>query len=296
MRMRIRMRSIAKATIALFLCLACTSADTEITDQQTFNSYWNQGKAEITTYSLSQARYGELREGTAVTIFVTEPWNNRDQVKSDGQGDFQVMKLNLTKNFNTGIYPYSLMTSAFSKADNGQAHKVSTSSQEWCGHSFTQLNRGEDGWNFQQRSYFESEGDESTQIETCLLEDEIWNMIRLMPDSLPQGNIKILPSTMYLRFSHIDVDPQSAYANLSKAGKEWIYYVQYPDLRRTITIKFNSNYPHCISGWQETYLDGFGPNARELTTSASVLQREMLDYWNLNGNADEKWREELGLD
>ena len=34
-----------------------------------FNAYWYAGKAEITSYSLQQARYGELRDGHAVLIF-----------------------------------------------------------------------------------------------------------------------------------------------------------------------------------------------------------------------------------
>ena len=290
------MKTIAKATMALILCLACTSADTGIEEKQTFNSYWNQGKAEITTYKLTQARYGELREGTAVTIFVTEPWNNLAQVKSDRGGDFQVMKVNLTKKFNTGIYPYSMMTSAFSKTDNAEIQKVTTSSQEWCGHTFTQLNRDEDAWNFEQRSYFESEGDENSDVGNCVLEDEIWNLIRLMPDSLPQGEFKMLPSTMYLRLSHIDVEPSKAQGSLSKGTREWTYAIQYPELRRSLSISFSANYPHTISGWEESYRDGYGPNAKELKTSAKYLQRELLDYWNLNGNDDEKWRQELGLD
>lgn len=290
------MKTIAKATLALLLCIACTSANTEIAEQQTFNSYWNQGKAEITTYSLTQARYGELREGKAVTIFVTEPWNDQAQVKSDGQGDYQVMKMNLTKNFITGVYPYSMMTSAFAKAENAETQKVTTSSQEWCGHTYTQLNLVDDSWRFQQRSYFESEGDEDFDLGDCYVEDELFNMIRLLPDSLPQGEFKMLPSTMYLRFSHRDVEPVRATASLTKGSKQWSYSIQYPTLRRRLTINFDANFPHTISGWEESYPDGYGSNAQELTTKASVINRELLDYWNLNGDADEKWREELGLD
>ena len=42
-----------------------------------FAKYWYKGKAEITSYKLQQARYGEMYEGTAVTIFVTEDFSNK---------------------------------------------------------------------------------------------------------------------------------------------------------------------------------------------------------------------------
>ena len=45
--------------------------------------YWYRGEAEITTYDLRQARYGELREGTAVLIQVSEPFLAEKQVKSN---------------------------------------------------------------------------------------------------------------------------------------------------------------------------------------------------------------------
>ncbi len=43
-----------------------------IVDSQDFNDYWYDGKAEITSYKLEQARYGELHEGYVVLVFVTE--------------------------------------------------------------------------------------------------------------------------------------------------------------------------------------------------------------------------------
>lgn len=41
---------------------------------QEFKSYWYSNEAEITSYKLEQARYGEMRDGTAVLIYVTEPF------------------------------------------------------------------------------------------------------------------------------------------------------------------------------------------------------------------------------
>ena len=131
-----------------------------------FKNYWFQGKAEITSYQLKQARYGEIRQGKAVMVFVTEDFSRSKQVKLDqpqkaSSDAVKVMKLNLTKKFKTGVYPYSMMQSVFTPVDLAKSPhslKVTTSSQEWCGHTFTQLNLGSDAYSVQAYSYFESEG------------------------------------------------------------------------------------------------------------------------------------------
>ena len=48
-----------------------------------FKSYWNSGRAEITSYKLEQARYGELHSGYSVLVFVTEDFSKKKQVKLD---------------------------------------------------------------------------------------------------------------------------------------------------------------------------------------------------------------------
>jgi hypothetical protein len=49
---------------------------------QGFKDYWYAGEAEITSYELEQARYGEIRKGHAVLIYVTEEFSTRDTSKS----------------------------------------------------------------------------------------------------------------------------------------------------------------------------------------------------------------------
>lgn len=83
-----------------------------------FGDYWHQGLAEVSGYTLKQARYGEMHEGDAVLVFVTEDISKNKQVKLDdpaaaGDDRLPVLKLNALKRFNTGIYTYSLMQSVF---------------------------------------------------------------------------------------------------------------------------------------------------------------------------------------
>ena len=61
-----------------------------------FKDYWYKGTAEITSYSLQQARYGEMRKGNAVMIFVTEPFLPGLQVKADTNENTNIPVLKLS--------------------------------------------------------------------------------------------------------------------------------------------------------------------------------------------------------
>ena len=266
-----------------------------------FGDYWYQGEAELTSYRLEQARYGEMRHGEAVLIFVTEDFSRKKHVKLDNSADagddkVSVLKLNMTKNFVTGIYPYSMMSSVFTPVQGSgfpRTLKTTTSSQEWCGHTFTQVNLKKGKYHFEMRSYFESEGDQQVELEGVMLEDEIWTIIRLDPDRLPTGALRLIPGTMYQRLSHQPWRVQAARATLEEVDGLARYTVEYEDLDRTLSILFNPEFPHEIEGWEDTYSSGRGGR---LTTRARRNRRMMLDYWNHNGNEDEILREELGLD
>ena len=49
-----------------------------------FWDHWGDGQAEIAGYALTQPRYGQLRNGRAVHISVTEDFTRKTRVKSDG--------------------------------------------------------------------------------------------------------------------------------------------------------------------------------------------------------------------
>lgn len=282
-----------------------------------FGQYWFQGKAELTSYDLMQARYGELHPGTAVLVFVTEDLSRQKQVKLDEPdaapaGDrVPVLKLNFSKQFNTGIYPYSILTSTFTPLDaaaHPQTLKMSTSVQEWCGHIFTQLNLRPGGsYAVSQKSYFESEGDRATSLPPTLLEDELWSRTRLNPNRLPTGALRLLPSVVYCRLQHQPLAAQPATATLGAAPANRhfgfptpvrAYHLRYAaQPARTLSIYFEQAFPHRILGWDETYLDrAGGPDAgRVLTTSAARRRTIQLAYWRTHTTADAGWRDSLGL-
>ncbi len=289
--------------LAVLLGLAPAAAPTDSSaagDQ--FGRYWYQGKAELTRYELNQARYGEIHKGEAVLIFVTEPFRADRQVKlerGDPSKGVTVLKLNSVRKFFTGIYPYSMMTSTFSPVSSGATNprktlKVASSSQEWCGQTFTQLNLRGGRYEGLLRSYFDDEGDRAFDFDAAWLEDEIWTRIRLAPETLPVGPVSVVPGLQYARLWHKDVRPEKAEATLRSEGREKVYTLDYSAIPRKLAIRFEAAFPYRIVSWEETQPGGFDGSPL-LTTKAVATKSLMLDYWKRHGNADAHFRKELGL-
>ena len=239
-----------------------------------FKKYWYAGDAEITSYKLEQARYGEIREGNAVLVYVTEPFLKEKQVKADGNNpnNIPVLKLNSTKNYLTGIYPYSIMSSSFYPVhDNQHAVKVSFSAQEWCGQVYAQLNNKEK-FEITSYSYFESEGDQELELDKTVLENELWNKIRVNPEGLPSGEISVIPSMEFIRLSHKELKAYDASITLSQKGSIITYQIDYPELERTLKINFESNFPHTIESWSDSFKSGFGAKAKTMTSTATKIK------------------------
>lgn len=285
--------------------LAFAKADTETTIatpqppvkersiSQEFKDYWYQGKAEITSYKLDQGRYGEVRPGTAVMIYVTEDFLPKAQVKADRQNpdNIPVMKLNATKKFNTGIYPYSIMSSTFYPVyQETHALKVSQSMQEWCGQQYAQLNNREQ-FEIKSHSYFEGEEDKEYKVAKTHLENEIWTQLRINPEDLPTGSIEIIPDFSYSRLKHIPLKAYTARAS----HEEGSYRLEYPELKRTLVINYSPEFPYIINSWEETFKSGWGPKAKEITTTATKINTIKSAYWGKNDNKDESLRADLGL-
>ncbi len=300
------MKNLLLFPFLLILFQACAQKDdnpsqdkVDLKLNEQFGDYWYQGKAELTSYDLEQIRYGEKRKGEAVLIYVTEDFSKSKQVKLDnpkeaGDDAEKVLKLNFTKKFNTGIYPYSIMTSVFSPVypeHDLHARKITTSVQEWCGHVFMQLNNKRNKYKLLARSYFESEGDVRMNLEKIWLEDELWTLLRLDPNQIPEGEIQLFPSTHYLRLKHKKLKAYNA--NISKIKSDDLneLKIEIPELERELSIFYKNQHPYQIEKWEETYPE----NGEMMTTKATLKERIILDYWNKNSVKDSTYREELKL-
>ncbi|EQA45240.1 hypothetical protein LEP1GSC050_3494 [Leptospira broomii serovar Hurstbridge str. 5399] len=289
--------------LTLHCCHPSKSGYTPLSNAQEFSKYWDSGLAEITTFDLVQARYGNLNHGIATMIYVHEGFSDSKQVKLDFPENspddiVPVLKLNLTKDFLTGVYPYKLMLSIFTpRTELPRSLKEVVSVQEWCGTTYLQLNLDDKDYNLISFSYFETEGDRKSKIVESILEDEIWNRIRLAPEKLPTGKIRILPGLFYIRFVHRDPIPAVANAQIKKISEKISRYeLEYPELKRTLKIDFESAFPYRIGGWEETYPDGdFRSEPRMLTTTAKFRRSSRIAYWERHFPADRILRNDLGL-
>lgn len=274
-----------------------------------FNSHWRQGKAEITRFDLEQVRYGEIRKGEAMLIYVVEPFLPETQVKYEGHASadrpVSVLKLNLTREFHTGIYPYSMMTSVFSPLSDStdRPYKITQTAQEWCGHTFTQVNNRGDHFDVQSFSYFQDEGDRRFRTEPAFTEDELWMRVRLDPSSLPTGTLRVIPRLDHQRMRHADFTAEIAVARVRRIDTDAVdpdravieYELQYTELPRVLRLRFEEFFPHRIVGWEEELHVKEGDETVVLTTRAHRTHDLMSDYWNHNSVRDSVLRKELGI-
>jgi hypothetical protein len=270
-----------------------------------FWDHWGDGRAELSAYALTTPRYGELRRGEAVHIWVTETFTHGQRVKSDGghPDEYPVIKLNDSREFQTGIYDYDVMTSVFSRLDGGaplgEPVKVSMSMAEWCGHVYEQLMPTDAGLVWHAHSYFDGEADRQTPLPR--------HRDGLVGDAAPlvarglagpwvgpgeQAKVDWLPTLVHGRVAH--VAPTWGEATLSRSAS--VETVQVPagsyEVRRfTVTAPEHRTTwfveeapPHRIVRWERS--DG---EVAELTGSQRV------PYWTKNAEGDEALLAPLGL-
>ena len=269
-----------------------------------FGDHWHDGKAELDGYRLTVSRYGEERDGTAVMIFVTEPFSESKRVKVDdpyGNPDdtFNVLKLNLVRDFQTGIYDYNTMTSVFARTSDFTPAKISFSSAEWCGHVYEELVFRPSGISGRYYSYFEDESSDIAidAVTGGIAEDNLFIVLRgLRDDYLEPGGartVRLLPSSFYRRLAHreqrwvsADIRRDKDTAKVEVPAGEFETMVYRVDIEggRQGVFHIESAYPHRIVRWQ------LAPDVEGVLTGS-----KRLVYWQLNKNGGEKYLKEIGL-
>lgn len=260
-------------------------------------AYWYAGKAEITKYNLSQNRYRDIHNGEIVLIFVTEDFLTDKQVKNDNytnKNSTPILKTNQLRRFTTGLYDYSMMTSVFTRTDGSKTEKVTLGAQDWCGHSFVQVNNKNGQYDIQIRSYFESEGDQDFSIKADLLEDELLNLIRINPSLIKEGSFRILPTLNYLRLTHHKMEGQEATVSKEKLSNgNTTLKLTYPALKRQLLITYQTVSPHKIISFEEAYPSMFDKQERSSTATKNSEMHSA--YWKLNKASDKEKRKQLSI-
>ena len=271
-----------------------------------FWDHWGDGKAELAGYTLAQPRYGQLRSGEAVYVTVTEDFTRATRVKSDGgHGDeYPVLKLNAVRDFQTGIYDYNVLTSAFLPLEGsgplGVPTKVSFSAQEWCGHAYEQL--VVDGAKMRRtlHSYFDGEADQDDVHEVPpggIFADALPLLVRgLTGDLVAPGQsrtLPLLPSALDRRMEHkplkwttATVSRTAGVADVTvPAGTLSTFSVSVVPQGGLPTIyDVEAAAPHRLVRWS-------GPHGERGELAGSMRG----PYWSQNGEGNESLRAKLGL-
>ncbi len=301
-------RTTAPSLLLIGILLILLSGPANATD---FWSHWGDGNAELTGYKLTFPRYGELRQGTAVSIFVTETFSKQKRVKVD-QGDTEkadelpVLKHNLVTDFQTGIYDYNLMTSVFASVPAfegrppGSLVKVSFSSQEWCGNMYSELIFHAGVINQNILSYFHGESvcDRSMEYpRNGITQDQVPILVRSLFDPIvnPGEEIKVpyLPSAEQMRLKHLKPQWQSATVKRGKrpakvrvpaGGFVADVWTIAPEKGPSFTYYVHIKYPHVIVKWESS--DG---------QLAEMTGTKRMKYWEMKGGDSEEMLEDVGL-
>jgi hypothetical protein len=276
--------------------------------QHEFERTWYDGQAEVNGYHWQGTRYGQLRRGEAVAIFVTEPMGAMSHVKLDDvskakEGVVTVMKLNLVRDFQTGVYDYNTMTSVFAEESAFQPMKISFSSAEWCGHVYEELNVRERGIPIEINSYFEGESSQSSVAlkPGGLIGDQIFVWLRgLRGHVLEAGETKSFPylaDAFERRLRHVKAEWGEITITRDAAGVEagvpfgvfnGIRYRVVVSDGRQGTFLIEDAWPHRLLAWQWA-------RGEEILDAGELTGSRRMQYWSLHDNGHEALRKDLGL-
>lgn len=259
---------------------------------------WGDGNAELSSYRATSSRYGAPREAELVLIYVTEPLDRATLVKDDAAADpLHVLKLNVSEKFDTGVYPYSVMTSVFApvdayRAERFQPVKLTLTAQEWCGHVFRGVWPGSDGFRSTLYSYFAGEGEADRHADApagTLYEDALLIQLRELDGPFAGGGDwsgHVVPALWQQRRTHEPLAAVPATLTRTDATRDGTpvtrFALAYDGYTRTYDVERAA--PRRVLAWETSEGD------------AAVLQgTERLPYWQLNGPGDERARARFGL-
>lgn len=282
----------------------------------TFESHWQDGRAELAGYRYHVTRYGQRRSGRCAMIVVTEPFSAAKRVKVDDPSKnpadaFEALKLNFVRSFQTGIYDYHTMVSLFTRSRDFSTVKVAFSATEWCGQVYEEQGFGPRAISGFVRSYFE---DESRALSLPakpggIAEDDLLLVLRgLRGDFLPPGrtrSVHLLASPFVTRLQHrpaawlladIARSRDPVRVSVPAGSFQAIHYTVTVDDGRTGRFWIEPAYPHRILKW--TWTASAGRTARmsgDGLDEGELIRSTRLPYWRLNGPGGERYLREMGL-
>jgi hypothetical protein len=203
-----------------------------------FHHIWDDGSAEVSTYTTERLRSGSLRKGTATVVLrratfsVDDRVAESDDVKAAPHGDlFPVMQMVWIEHYVIGAETCDEMTtsvialSAVEGRAAGTETKTDFSAQSWDGQLFHQLLFDATGIRSHQYS-FQKEGDEQITLSyprDGVSADALWFWARGMAAPLVDGSqqriVDLLPGLRDVRERHAAMNWKKATLVRANAGQ-----------------------------------------------------------------------------
>ena len=279
----------AVALLGLHACAGSTArnnveAADHFNPRWAMNTLWEQGTAEVATYQAQRVVYQKPRDFEYTLILVKETFNKEFDTKTDDYDRddlFDVMKVNKFARIPTDNYPYHYMTSVFFKREQpATVHKLTNSSQEWCGTTAKYfLDQGRK-YTFGYNSYWDGQGIGQMDVDGGIMfEDQL------------SYSLRALDFTDGLTFTQRVAESQVS----SKATKPVIYEATFA-VSRAADVTLDTDYkPKGEGVWKvsvqldgektnEYWFSGEYPNLllKQATWDGQLLQLKeayMDDYW-----------------
>lgn len=258
--------------------------DNPLAKDQAFQQYWNTGLSELNTYELTQTMDTSQQKGQIQLVFTMVDFDTKKRMQttsSDKSASTTVLKQNLIQKIASGVYEYSLTNSTFTPTNYvvfPHALKVEYTKQNTQGQEYSQLNWKGQTFLYEGKSDFQVKAQQDTSVKTAWLEDEIWNRIRLNPQTLPDGEAEMIPSLEYLRSTNQKVEAISCKTTLEEKtdslSKQVLknYTIEYPEKHRKVSIVFEAQFPFKILNWEYTTTE----NGKVTTTVARLVQSKQV--------------------
>ena len=271
-----------------------------------FSSVWHDGQAEVAGYRWSGTRYGQIRQGEAVAILVTEPFSLSEGVKADrptpGGDTVGALKLNLVRDFQTGIYDYNTMVSCFLREDDLSLIRQTFTSAEWCGHVFESARVDGKKLDIDLDSYFQGESAElRLPYQGGLVGEQLFVWLRGLHGA-PIGpgetaDFAYLPEAFDRRMRHRSIawetlrvtrDPAPRTVKLPAGSFSADTYRASCSDGRVLIAQVEAAAPYRLLSWAWS-------RSGEILDKGELTGSRRIRYWEEKAQGDESLRESIGL-
>ncbi len=223
------------------------------------NKLWDDGLAEVAIYEATRNIYGKSRSFDYVYVAVKEVFNEEFQVKTDDYNRedlFDVIKVNKFADIPTENYPYHFLTSVFFKRQQPHAvHKLTNSSQEWCGLTTKSFLSNSQGYKYEWISYWDGQGNGASKVASAMFEDQLSYSLRAL--KFEEGlsfDIDIYPSQVTSKASPMEMKKASITIQkdqlvdsvMQSYNQVWRVNLTYKETGNQIKYWFSGDYPNYL--------------------------------------------------